>query len=229
MCAVSQVDRMRPDIPGGTAFQFGATTRSKIPVSSAGGDTLPDFLPLQLFSLDGLVFLIATALTLGSALLVVVNRHPIYSALFLVLTFMGLAVFFLQLNAPFLAAVQIIVYAGAIMVLFLFVIMLLGEDKPMRGERRFAPQLILGLLFALVLTGELGYLMVRGAPMDSPPDAPQITLVAAAGTTPETAEFGDVKALGNTLFTKYLFAFEATSLVLLIAMVGVVVLAKRRL
>ena len=179
---------------------------------------------------DTLIFGVAAFLIVASALMVVVSRHPIHSALFLVLSFMGLAVIFFQLNAPFLAAVQVIVYAGAIMVLFVFVIMLLGEDKPMPGESKLGIQLPIGILFALILAAQIGYMMLRqptgAAPMQRPP---AVTLVHAAGETPEKAAFGSVKALGNELFTQYVFAFEATSVVLLVAMVGVVVLAKRRL
>jgi len=155
--------------------------------------------------------------------MVVINRHPVHSALYLVLTFLGLSVFFLQLQAPFLAAVQVIVYAGAIMVLFLFVIMLLGEDKPLQGEQKLNAQKFLGPIFALLLVGEMGYLLFRGA-SGSAEAAPQLTAIGG-----ETVDFGSVKALGSTLFTNYVFAFEATSVVLLIAMIGVVVLAKKRL
>jgi NADH-quinone oxidoreductase subunit J len=177
------------------------------------------------------VFIITSILVIGSALMVVLNRHPIYSALFLVLTFLGLSVFFLQLQAPFIAAVQIIVYAGAIMVLFLFVIMLLGEDKPLTAPSKLGPQAPLGVVISLALVGVLSYsILGRGPSVAATPGAPpEITLVGAAGTPEVRAEFGNVKALGNTLFTQYLFAFEATSIVLLVAMVGVVVLAKRRL
>jgi NADH-quinone oxidoreductase subunit J len=89
---------------------------------------------------DTIIFGVAAFLIVASAMMVVASRHPIHSALFLVLSFLGLAVIFFQLNAPFLAAVQVIVYAGAIMVLFLFVIMLLGEDKPLPGESRLGVQ-----------------------------------------------------------------------------------------
>lgn len=167
-------------------------------------------------------------------MMVIVNRHPIYSALYLVLTFLGLSVFFLQLQAPFLAAVQVIVYAGAIMVLFVFVIMLLGEDKPIAGEQKLGIPAPLGVLFALILVGEIGYMLARVPPAPAEQLAldrnlPPIALVSARGQTPPLVSFGSVQAIGNTLFTNYLFAFEATSIVLLIAMVGVVVLAKRRL
>lgn len=159
-------------------------------------------------------------------MMVVLSRHPIYSALFLVLTFLGLSVFFLLLQAPFLAAVQVIVYTGAIMVLFLFVIMLLGEDKPLPGERR-GFQLPVGIFFALVLVAEIVY--VLNAPTAAVISNEALTVPTLGGAAGQTVPFGSAQALGSTLFTQYLFAFEATSVVLLIAMVGVVVLAKRRL
>ena len=176
-------------------------------------------------SVETILFAIAAFIVIASALMVVVSRHPIYSALYLVLTFLGLAGFYLQLSAAFIAAVQVIVYAGAIMVLFTFVIMLLGEDKPLEGEQSFGMQKWVGVLFALCLIGELGYLLVRGTP--ALPHG-ETTRVAMIGTE-QTTNFGSVQAIGTTLFTQYVFAFEATSIVLLIAMIGIVVLAKRRL
>lgn len=166
----------------------------------------------------------AAFLIIASALMVVVNRHPVHSALYLVLAFMGVAVLFLQLQAPFLAAVQVIVYAGAIMVLFLFVIMLLGEDKPLPGESRLGLQLPLAVVFSLVLAAQIGYLLIRQPSRGASVAAGPVTVIGG-----EEVAFGSVKALGNTLFTQYLFVFEATSVVLLIAMIGVVVLAKKRL
>jgi NADH-quinone oxidoreductase subunit J len=175
--------------------------------------------------IDLVVFGVTAFLVLASAVMVVLNRHPIYSALYLVLTFVGLSVFYLQLQAPFLAAVQVIVYAGAIMVLFLFVIMLLGEDKPLPGEGRLGLQAPLGILLALGLVAEIVYLLVNRS--HAAPVKPADTVTVIGSTQP--VPFGSVGAIGNTLFTQYLFAFEATSVVLLIAMIGVVVLAKRRL
>jgi len=177
---------------------------------------------------DIVVFGVTAFLVIASALMVVLNRHPVYSALYLVLTFLGLSVFFLQLQAPFLAAVQVIVYAGAIMVLFLFVIMLLGEDKPMEGEARLGMQLPLGVVFSLGLVLEIGYLIARNAGQQVLAAPAKVQTVGATGEN-GLVEFGSVKAIGHTLFTDYLFAFEATSIVLLVAMIGVVVLAKRRL
>ena len=171
---------------------------------------------------DTIVFVIAALLVLAPALMVVATRHPIHAALYLVLSFMGLALLFLQLQAPFLAAVQIIVYAGAIMVLFLFVIMLLGEDKPMCGEREL--KIALPMIALLIAMLGAGYFMAQSSAVAPPAPA---DVVVMGG--PQTAKYGSVMALGNTLFSHYVFAFEATSIVLLIAMVGVVVLAKKRL
>ena len=170
-----------------------------------------------------IIFGVAALLTLVSAVMVVVNRHPVHSALYLVLTFMGLSIFFLQLQAPFLAAVQIIVYAGAIMVLFMFVIMLLGEDKVLPTERSIGVTWPFIVGAVLIMAAQIGYLLSRQS-LSALPEARNITVI---GGTSEP--FGSVKALGNTLFTDYLFAFEATSVILLVAMVGVVVLAKKRL
>jgi NADH-quinone oxidoreductase subunit J len=190
------------------------------------------FLPLEepVLTADSLLFGLASLLVVFSALMVVLTRHPVYSALFLVLTFVGLSVFFLQLSAPFLAAVQVIVYAGAIMVLFVFVIMLLGEDKPIPSEAKMSSPMPLGIVFGLVTVLMLGYLMSSPSPSNVKPGKPQqVQVITPAGEQPIQAEFGSVQAIGNTLFTQYLFAFEATSVVLLVAMVGVVVLAKKRL
>lgn len=151
-----------------------------------------------------------------------------YSALYLVVTFLGLAVFYLQLHAPFLAAVQVIVYAGAIMVLFLFVIMLIGGDKPLADEDHLGVQKWLGGVFSLVLIGEIIYFL-WGANTTQANPRTYVALIHSAGEAATFAPFGSVKALGSTLFSQYLFAFEATSVVLIIAMVGVVILAKKRL
>ena len=173
---------------------------------------------------ETILFAITAFIVIASALMVVVSRHPIHSALYLVLTFLGLAGFYLQLSASFIAAVQVIVYAGAIMVLFTFVIMLLGEDKPLPGEMRLGMQKWLGAVFALCLIAEIGFLVTRSTLANSGTALPQVALVGGGHTN-----FGSVKAIGTTLFTDYVFAFEATSIVLLIAMIGIVALAKRRL
>ncbi len=178
---------------------------------------------------DLILFGFTSFVVIASALMVVVNRHPVYSALYLVLTFLGLAAFYFQLSASFLAVAQVIVYAGAIVVLFLFVIMLLGANEPIPGERGRGISKWLGAVFALALVLELGYLMVRAPQNVVATNPTPVQVIAAAGETSQSVPFGSIKAVGNTMFTQYLFAFEATSIVLLIAMIGVVVLAKRRL
>ena len=149
------------------------------------------------------------------AAMVIAHPSPVYSALFLVLTLFLLAVYFLFLNAHMVAALQIIVYAGAIMVLFLFVIMLLNLQSDTQRTQRHG----LGraaLIGGVILVAELGLLLQRSA--SEPAESNMAEL-------PEN--FGSVEALGGQLFTTYLLPFEITGLLLLVAVVGAVVLAKR--
>lgn len=146
------------------------------------------------------------------ATMVIAHPSPVYSALFLVMTLFLLAVYFLFLNAHMVAALQIIVYAGAIMVLFLFVIMLLNLQSdtaptPRRGLGRVA------IIGGVILVAELG-LLLQGSSSEQ-----------AESSLPEN--FGTVEALGSQLFTTYLLPFEITGILLLVAVVGAVVLAKR--
>ncbi|MDY7101712.1 MAG: NADH-quinone oxidoreductase subunit J [Actinomycetota bacterium] len=166
------------------------------------------------------VFLVAGAIVLISALGVVLSANPVHAALSLVATLFGIAVLFIAQEAHFLAAVQVIVYAGAIVVLFLFVIMLLGRDRiedltvePLVAQRPAAIVLgvaTLGLtLVALLSAGSTvtGAESVLGSPTSD--DDPNITLLA------------------RVLFTDYVYAFEITAILLTIAVVGAVVLARR--
>jgi len=154
---------------------------------------------------------------LSSATMIVV-RKPVHSALLLVVTLFCVAVLYLSLAGEFLAAVQVFVYAGAVMVLFLFVITLLnpsGED-PLAGSRRIAIVAVVaaGALLAVVVAGLTAGAVALGIPNYPPP--------------PIT--WGDnIQAIGRSLFTDYLFLFEATSLLLLIALVGASALAKGQL
>ncbi len=146
------------------------------------------------------------------AIMVIAHPSPVYSALFLVLTLFLLAVYFLFLDAHMVAALQIIVYAGAIMVLFLFVIMLLNlqsdtQPTPRHGLGRAA------IIGGVILVAELGLLLQRSSSEQ------------AESALPEN--FGTVEALGSQLFTTYLLPFEITGILLLVAVVGAVVLAKR--
>jgi len=159
------------------------------------------------------VFVIVAVVAVGSALGLVLRRNPIHGALFLVVNLGAIAVFYLMLGAEFLAAAQVIVYAGAIMVLFVFAIMVLipGKEETGPDPRRRLRLWALpagGLLFLQVLAWVL---LSRGAPPAAGPPAA-----------------GGVEAIGRLLFTDYLFPFELTSVLLLAAMVGVLLLARRR-
>ena len=167
------------------------------------------------------VFVLAAAMVLGGALGVVTRANPVHAAMSLVLTLFGIAVMFVSHNAHFLAAVQVIVYAGAIVVLFLFVIMLLGVDEsedlsvePIAKQRPLA--LILGgglvaIIIAAVVTGRENFASAGGA------------LESATLESPDA----NIRALARSIFSTNVFAFEITSVLLLVAVVGTVVMARR--
>ena len=164
------------------------------------------------------VFAVAAAVIVSGAIGVVVARNPVHSALMLVMTLFGIAVLFVLQRDPFLAAVQVIVYAGAIVVLFLFVIMFLGVDReenigfePLRGQRPLAIGLIVLSATGLLLLGQVSK-WTTGAPHVAGIDA---------------GKQSNVYLLGKSVYTTYLFPFEATAALLVIAVVGAVVLARR--
>jgi NADH-quinone oxidoreductase subunit J len=163
------------------------------------------------------VFYLLTAVSVISAVLMIVQRNPVNSALYLILNFFSLAALYLTLHAQFIAIVQIFVYAGAIMVLFLFVIMLLnlGDDKRLREH--LGPKTYIAVALALGLMLELVYIFSKSR-------ADSVTTQAA-----NAAQMGTVEFLGQVLYTKFLFPFEMTSFLLLTAIVGAVVLAKKKL
>jgi NADH-quinone oxidoreductase subunit J len=173
--------------------------------------------------MDWVVFFVAAAAILVGALGVVTSRNPVHAALSLVLTLFGVAVLFVAQRADFLAVVQVIVYAGAIVVLFLFVIMLLGVDQaenlevePLAGQRPAAIGVGVAGLAAIVLPIAFGkWQWLSGQPSVVGP--------AHTGTDP------NVNRLARALFTRYLLPFEATSVLLVIAVIGAVVLARRPL
>jgi NADH-quinone oxidoreductase subunit J len=161
-----------------------------------------------------IVFIVGSALTLIGGIGVVTVKHPVHAALMLVQTLFGVAVLFVAQEAHFLAAVQVIVYAGAVVVLFLFVIMLIGVDRtediriePLKGQRPLAAAVaVLGLgeLIAIIwLQKDFG------------------------GVAPQTFEGTNVEQVSSQVFSNYLFAFEITSILLVVAVVGAVVLARR--
>ena len=169
------------------------------------------------------VFLVAGGACIAGALGVVLNSNPVHAALSLVGTLFGIAVLFVAQEANFLAAVQVIVYAGAIVVLFLFVLMLLGVDRsedlsiePLGAGQRIAAGVIGHAILALPLTA---FLSTEGEATGAGAQ-PGSTNAITDGTA-------DVAQLGESLFTTYLFAFEVTSVLLVIAVVGAVMLARK--
>jgi NADH-quinone oxidoreductase subunit J len=162
--------------------------------------------------MQDILFYIFAGLTLGFGLLILVSRNPVTSAMFLVLTLVSLAGLFVLLHAFFLAAIQVLVYAGAVMVLFLFVIMLL--DLKAEERRRIKT---FGIVGAAVSVGAIGWIFFRSL-SDSP--------LGSSG--PPTLEGGTIP-LGRLLFSQYLLPFEIVSVLLLVAMVGVVLLSKQDL
>lgn len=166
-------------------------------------------------TLNLIFFLILALVAIATAMGMLMSRNAVYSALFLVLNFMTVAVFYILLGAPFIAMAQVTVYAGAIMVLFLFVIMLLGAEA-IAGELRFRNLLFPGAL-AVILVMEAAYLLVtRARPAGDvlPPEAATNTMT-------------NLQQLGMNLFQQYLLPFEVTSILLLVAMVGVIVLVQK--
>lgn len=170
--------------------------------------------------METFVFLVAAAICLAGALGVVLSKNPVHSALSLVGTLFGVAVLFVAQNANFLAAVQVIIYAGAIVVLFLFVIMLLGVDRaedlsvdPLVGQR--AAAIVAGIaIFALPVAA----LATTGWDATG--------AIANLGSVSDSA-VPDVEGIGRVLFTRYIFALKITSILLAIAVVGAVMLAKK--
>ncbi|MDP1795289.1 MAG: NADH-quinone oxidoreductase subunit J [Acidimicrobiales bacterium] len=166
---------------------------------------------------DAATFILGAIVILGGAMGVVVARNPVHAALLLVQTLFGVAVLFVAQGAHFLAAVQVIVYAGAIVVLFLFVIMLLGVDKDEAVEAEtLKSQPVVAMIVVAITAAELIFL-ARGN------WATGAKSVVGALEGPS----GNVEQLAEVIFTRYLFAFEATSVLLVIAVVAAVALARR--
>jgi len=162
------------------------------------------------------LFIVLAAVAIASAAGLLVSRNTVYAALFLVLNFATVAVFYLLLGAPFIALAQVTIYAGAIMVLFLFVIMLLGSEVLPR--RQVLPwQRPLAIALAAVLLAEAGFLLFQRLHLTASLANPE----AAVNTTES------LRTLGMALFSQYLLPFEVTSVLLLVAMVGVIVLTKK--
>ncbi len=167
--------------------------------------------------MDLILFYVFGAVAVLASLLVVGQRNPMYSVLLLIVSFMALAALYVLLDAPFTAVTQIIIYAGAIMVLFLFVVMLLNVPREDPGAAplltRFSGARRFGALLSLALLVEFAWALARlTTTWLSPEAAPSLT---------------SVRAIGQALFTDHAFAFEVTSVLILVALVGAVVLARK--
>lgn len=166
-------------------------------------------------TLDLILFLILALVAVVSALGMLLSRNAVYSALFLILNFVTIAVFYLLLGAPFLAMVQVTVYAGAIMVLFLFVIMLLGV-KRLRQSQTLKWQQPVAIALGVVLLAEAAFtIFFRGGQDEA--------LIPFASLSSAT---GNPISVAGVLFNNYLLPFEVTSVLLLVAMIGAIVLTK---
>lgn len=164
-------------------------------------------------TIEFLLFGILALVAIASALGMMFSRNAVYSALFLVLNLATVAVFYLLLSAPFIAMAQVTVYAGAIMVLFLFVIMLLGGQQLSASKTLPWQRPLAGLLAFLLVVEAIYLLLFRGRPQGQ--------------IQPAVETFGSPANIGQVLFNEYLLPFEVTSVLLLVAMVGAIVLTKK--
>ena len=172
---------------------------------------------------EALLFYVLGGLGVVASALVIGQRNPMHSVLLLIVSFAALAGLYVQLDAPFVAVAQIIIYAGAIMVLFLIVVMLLnaphetGPAGDLLHHPIHQPAVIkIGGALAVLLVVQLAWALLRARELAAP---------VAAG---DAGDIASVRALGRVLFTDYMFAFEATSILILVAMVGAVILAQRQ-
>lgn len=162
--------------------------------------------------MEPILFILFGAIAVGGAIMVVTSKHPMASALYLVLTLFAVAALFVLRQAHFLAAIQVIVYAGAIVVLFIFVIMLINVPENKLPVERVTGMRLLGVIAAGLFILETALLARRFA-------MPAIPV----------ADSGSVQAVGRALFTDYLLAFEITSVLLLAAVIGAITLAKKKI
>jgi NADH-quinone oxidoreductase subunit J len=167
-------------------------------------------------NLSLILFIVLALTAVATALGLLLSRNAVYAALFLVLNFACVAIFYLLLGAPFVAMAQVTVYAGAIMVLFLFVIMLLGADKLPKGQV-LAWQRPMAVVAAGILLFESGFLLFERVRSTS-----LLTLPGAEANTMDS-----LREMAMMLFNQYLLPFEVTSILLLVAMVGAIVLTKQ--
>ena len=169
--------------------------------------------------IDTVLFYIFAVLVLGGGILTITRRNAVHSAISLIVSLLGVAGLYLLQHAEFLFAVQIVLYVGGIMVLFLFVIMLVNLDQAAR-QRQFNRQWMVGLIAVALVGAQVGYFVWKGKYAFRIADE---TLPAA------TAATGNTEMIANSLFTDYLLPFEIASVLLLVAVLGSVVMAKKRI
>jgi NADH-quinone oxidoreductase subunit J len=167
---------------------------------------------------DTILFYAFAVLVLGGGILTITRRSAVHSAIALIVSLLGVAGLYLLQQAEFLFAVQIVLYVGGIMVLFLFVIMLVNLDQAAK-ERQFNRQWLVALIAAGAVGGQIGYFLYRGKA------AFRIADIATA----VTPSLGNTEMLADKLFSEYLLPFEIASVLLLVAVVGSVVMAKKRI
>jgi NADH-quinone oxidoreductase subunit J len=167
---------------------------------------------------DTILFYVFAVMTLGGALLTITRRSAMHSAISLIVSLLGVAGLYLMQQAEFLFAVQIVLYVGGIMVLFLFVIMLVNLDQAAK-ERQFNRQWLVSVVAVGAVGAEIAYFLYRGA------STFRIADVAAAAAPPGV---GNTEMIADSLFSEYLLPFEIASILLLVAVVGSVLMAKKR-
>jgi NADH-quinone oxidoreductase subunit J len=167
--------------------------------------------------METLFFLIITLVALVSGILVTTLRNPINSALALIMTFFCLATYYVMLDAPFMAAVQVMVYAGAIMVLMVFTIMLLNIR--IDASKRHFHKIVIGSVIGFFTLINTVYLLIKGQPAQ--PTGPY--------SVENIRQIGHTELIGREMFTNFLLPFEITSILLLVAIVGAVILAKKKI
>ncbi|MGQ9509016.1 MAG: NADH-quinone oxidoreductase subunit J family protein [Thermodesulfobacteriota bacterium] len=164
-----------------------------------------------------LVFLGMAFTSILASLLLITRKNPIHSALFLILNFLCVAVIYLLLHSQFIAIIQVLVYAGAIVMLIVFVIMLLDLEEELRSRLRLFYSKVIGSILAILFLFGLIYGLVATSPTGK-----------TGSYTPEKMG-ANVKAVGEALFTQYLFPFEIISILLVTAIIGAVILSKKKL
>ena len=171
--------------------------------------------------LESVLFYSLAAVILGFGVLVITAQNTVHCVMFLVANFLAVAVIYVMLGAEFLAVVQVLVYAGGIVVLYLFVVMLVNLARPPDAQLDTRRQSRLGIGLGAVMLAEISAILVYSAARSPAP-------VAAAGG-PSAAGLGNTEVIGLLLYTDYLVPFELASMLLLVAMVGAILLAKKEL